>query len=80
MGLYGEVGSMAKKNNKPYNNFKKDRTINNKKNNNSNKNYNTKNFNTKSIKKIDKDLESTTRIRVDSLRLNDSETLDTSFL
>ena len=73
MGLYGEVGSMAKKN-KQYNNFKKDRTINNK-NNNSNKNYNTK-----SIKTIDKDLESTTRIRVDSLRLNDSETLDTSFL
>lgn len=64
---------MAKKN-KQYNNFKKDRTINNK-NNNSNKNYNTK-----SIKTIDKDLESTTRIRVDSLRLNDSETLDTSFL
>ena len=65
---------MAKKNSKPYNNFKRDRTINNK-NNNSNKNNNTK-----SIKTIDKDLESTTRIRVDSLRLNDSETLDTSFL
>ena len=75
MGLYGEVGSMAKKNGKPYNNFKKDRTINNKKYNNSNKN-----FNTKSIKKIDNDLDSTTRIRVDSLRLEDSETLDTSFL
>ena len=69
---------MAKKNSKPYSNIKKDRTINNKKNY-SNKSYNT-NYNTKSIKKIDKDLESTTRIRVDSLRLNDSETLDTSFL
>lgn len=80
MGLYREVGSMAKKNSKPYNSLKKDRTINNKKNNSTNNNYNTKNFNTKSIKKIDKDLESTTRIRVDSLRLNDSETLDTSFL
>ena len=65
MRLYGEVGSMAKNNGKTYN---------------SNKNHNTKNYNTKSIKKINKDLESTTRICVDSLRLNDSETLVTSFL
>ena len=53
---------------------------NNGKTYNSNKNHNTKNYNTKSIKKINKDLESTTRICVDSLRLNDSETLVTSFL
>ena len=65
MRLYGEIGSIAKNNGKTYN---------------SNKNHNTKNYNTKSIKKINKDLESTTRICVDSLRLNDSETLVTSFL
>ena len=70
MRLYGEVGSMAKKNSKPYNNVKRDRTYS----------YNKKNNYNKVNSKNDKDLESTTRIRVDSYRLNDSESLDTSFL
>lgn len=49
----------------------RNRTINNKKNNNKNK---------REDKSIDKSLENTTRIRIDDNRINDAESLDTSFL
>lgn len=49
----------------------RNRTINNKKNNNKNK---------REDKSVDKSLENTTRIRIDDNRINDAESLDTSFL
>lgn len=67
-----EVGSMAKKNNKPYSNSR------------NNKNMTRVKKNADIKKKItrdrDKSLEATTKIRVDLDRLNDMDSLDTSFL
>ena len=63
-----EVGFMAVRNSRPYNSPKrttKNNTSKNKKNISKTKN---------------KDFDVTTRIRVDEVRLNDSESLDTSFL
>ena len=63
-----EVGFMAVRNSRPYNSPKRT----------------TKNNTSKSKKNIsktkNKDFDVTTRIRVDEVRLNDSESLDTSFL
>lgn len=63
---------MSIKNNRPYNNY------NNKKRNN---NRNHSNYNGNKKRKPQKvNLENTTRIRIDNERMNDFESLDTSFL
>lgn len=69
---------MAKKNNKPYN-YNKNRENKSNKSYSNKRNYNYENKNRQ--KALDSsNLEHTTRIRIDNERLNDFESLDTSFL